>query len=152
MTARTPPATARALGFAGLLPQLAASYVLLENNAEWRFTALAMAYAYAALILSFLGGLWWGLAARADKAPAWLWIAAVVPSLVALASGWPWAVGEPWPGPSLLLLGGALIAALGVDWQLQRSAIAPGWWLALRVPLSIGLGLITIAIGLFVAH
>ncbi len=143
------PSTPRLLGFAGLLPQLAAGYILLENNADWRFTALAMAYAYAALILSFLGGLWWGLAAAAGpRAPRWLWVAAVVPSLIALASAWPWATGQPWPGPSMILLGGALIAALGVDWRLQKTGIAPDWWLSLRVPLSLGLGGITLAIGL----
>ncbi len=144
----SPPRLPRLLGLAGLLPQIAALFVILERNAEWRFAALALAYAYAALILSFLGGLWWGLAARAERAPAWLWIAAVVPSLVALASFWPWAMGLPWPGPSLLWLGIALIASLGVDWQLVRAGLAPSWWLSLRMPLSIGLGGMTLAIGL----
>lgn len=143
-----PPALARLLGLAGLLPQVAVVLVLLEQNSELRFSALAMGYAYAALILSFLGGLWWGLAARADAPPAWLWVAAVVPSLLALASAVPWAVGDAWPGPSLVVLGVALIAALGVDWQLQRTGIAPGWWLALRVPLSVGLGALTVLMAL----
>lgn len=141
------PRTARLLGLAGLLPQLAAGYVLLENN-DWHYTALSMAYAYAALILSFLGGLWWGLAAQAKNAPGWILYAAVVPSLIALASAWPWATGQPWPGPSMIILGAALIAALGVDWQLQKSGVAPPWWLSLRVPLSVGLGGITLLIGL----
>ncbi|OYY79661.1 MAG: DUF3429 domain-containing protein [Sphingomonas sp. 28-62-20] len=140
----TPPSFARLLGAAGLLPQLAVAFVLLEHNNELRFSALAMGYAYAALILSFLGGLWWGLAAKTAAAPAWLWAVAVLPSLIALGSAAPWAVGEPWPGPSLIVLGVALIAALGVDWQLQRTAIAPPWWLKLRVPLSAGLGTLTI--------
>lgn len=144
-----PPALPRLLGFAGLLPQLAAGYVLLENNPDWRFTALAMAYAYAALIFSFLGGLWWGLAATAgDRAPKWLWVAAVIPSLVALVSAWPWATGGSWPGPSMVTLGLGLIASLMVDWRVQNRGIAPEWWLSLRVPLSLGLGGITLAIGL----
>lgn len=144
-----PPALPRLLGFAGLLPQLVAGYVLLENNPDWRFTALAMAYAYAALIFSFLGGLWWGLAAAAgDRAPKWLWVAAVIPSLVALVSAWPWATGGSWPGPSMVTLGLGLIASLMVDWRVQDRGIAPEWWLSLRVPLSLGLGGITLAIGL----
>lgn len=144
-----PPALPRLLGFAGLLPQLVAGYVLLENNPDWRFTALAMAYAYAALIFSFLGGLWWGLAAAAgDRAPKWLWVAAVIPSLVALVSAWPWATGGSWPGPSMVTLGLGLIASLMVDWRVQNRGIAPEWWLSLRVPLSLGLGGITLAIGL----
>ncbi len=143
-----PPALARALGLAGLLPQLAVLFVLLEHNEELRFSALAMGYAYAALILSFLGGLWWGLAAKAEAPPAWLWVVAVAPSLVALASAIPWAVGDPWPGPSLILLGLTLIAALAVDWRLQATGIAPKWWLHLRLPLSLGLGTLTLLIGL----
>ncbi len=140
-----PPTIARLLGFAGLFPHIAVVLILLERNNELRFSALAMGYAYAALILSFLGGLWWGVAARAERAPVWLWVAAVMPSLVALASAIPWATGAPWPGPSLIVIGVALIAALGVDWQLQRARLVPDWWLRLRVPLSLGLGGLTLA-------
>lgn len=142
----SPPRLPRWLGLAGLLPQLAALAVLLSGDAAHHFQALTLGYAYAALILSFLGGLWWGLAARAEAPPAWLWVAAVVPSLVALASAIPWSEGKAWPGPSLVVLGIALIAALAVDWRLARGGLAPAWWLSLRVPLSLGLGLSTLAI------
>lgn len=140
-----PPTIARLLGFAGLLPHIAVVLVLLERNNELRFFALAMGYAYAALILSFLGGIWWGFAARAERAPLWLWVTAVLPSLIALASFLPWATGEPWPGPSLIVIGVALIGSLGVDWQLHRIGLAPEWWLRLRLPLSLGLGTLSIA-------
>ena len=140
-----PPTIARLLGFAGLLPHIAVVLVLLERNNELRFFALAMSYAYAALILSFLGGIWWGFAARAERAPGWLWVAAVLPSLIALASFLPWATGETWPGPSLVVIGVALIGSLAVDWQLQRTGLAPDWWLRLRMPLSLGLGTLSIA-------
>lgn len=140
-----PPTIARLLGFAGLLPHIAVVLVLLERNNELRFFALAMGYAYAALILSFLGGIWWGFAARAERAPGWLWVAAVIPSLIALASFLPWATGETWPGPSLVVIGAALIGSLAVDWQLHRTGFAPDWWLRLRMPLSLGLGTLSIA-------
>lgn len=143
-----PPLAGR-LGFAGLLPQLLALAMLMTGNLEWRFAALALAYAYAALILSFLGGLWWGLAARASGPPDWLWIAAVIPSLVALATALPWALAWPWPGPSLVVLGLALIAALAVDLRLVRLGLAPAGWLKLRTPLSTGLGVLTLAIAAF---
>lgn len=143
------PTLARALGFAGLLPQLAALALVASGDPRWSFSALSLAYAYAALILSFLGGIWWGLAARAGAdAPGWLWVAAVVPSLVALATAIPWAIGAEWPGPSLVLLGLALIAALAVDLRLVRLGLVPGWWLALRTPLSVGLGILSIATAL----
>lgn len=148
----TPPRLALRLGLSGLLPQIAAAVILLDGKSEWHFTALAMSYFYAAVILSFLGGLWWGLAAKADRAPVWIWFASVVPTLIAFASAWPWAVGDPWPAPSMIVLGLSLIAALGVDWRLYRTGIAPGWWMGLRVPLSVGLGGITLAIGVLVPH
>lgn len=139
------PPLARLLGFAGLLPHIAVLLVLLERNAELRFSALALGYAYAVIILSFLGGIWWGFAARAVQAPGWLWIAAIAPSLLALASAVPWAVGDAWPGPSLILVGAALLLSPTVDWRLVRRGLAPDWWLRLRVPLSLGLGGMTMA-------
>ena len=145
------PALPRWLGVAGLLPQFTCVAVLYAGPAEWREAALAIAFAYAALILSFLGGMWWGIAAAAPaaqrrKALGWLWIAAVLPSLVALACFLPWALDWAWPEPSLVMLGGALLVSLGVDAKL--GALAPRWWMALRVPLSTGLGLATIAAAL----
>ena len=145
------PALPRWLGLAGLLPQFTCLAVLYAGPAEWREAALAIAFAYAALILSFLGGMWWGIAAAAPAAQrrrtlGWLWIAAVLPSLVALACFLPWALDWAWPEPSLVMLGGALLVTLGVDAKL--GALAPRWWMALRVPLSTGLGLATIAAAL----
>lgn len=142
----TPPPLPRWLGLAGLLPQMAVVAVVLSGNAGWRFSALSLGYAYAALILSFLGGLWWGLGAAAARPPEWLWVAAIAPSLVALSSAVPWALGEPWPGPSLAILGLALIAALPVDLALSRRGLAPPWWLALRLPLSLGLSGLTLVL------
>ena len=149
MTTQTnPPVFPRWLGLAGLLPQLAAVAVVFGGDASLHFSAIALGYAYAALILSFLGGLWWGVAASADRPPEWLWVAAVVPSLVALGSALPWAVGAPWPGPSLILLGLALIGALGVDLLLARRGLVPLWWMSLRLPLSLGLGGLTLLLAL----
>lgn len=145
------PAAARWLGLAGLLPQIAVVAVQLSGDPDWLFSAQALGFAYAALIFSFLGGLWWGLAAASGgRAPVWLWLASVAPSLVALASAWPWAIGKTWPGPSLVALGIGIAASLIVDRALVRSGIAPPWWMRLRVPLSLGLGGLTIVSGLLV--
>ena len=136
----------RLLGLAGLLPQIACAAVLWLGPAEWREAALRIAVVYAALILSFLGGMWWGIAAGAPaaerrKALRWLWIAAVLPSLVALACFLPWAFGWQWPEPSMIMLASALLLSLGIDSRLIP--LAPRWWLALRVPLSLGLSAAT---------
>jgi hypothetical protein len=142
------PRLALWLGLAGLIPQILAFIAVAAGQPEGRFTALALAYAYAALILSFLGGMWWGLAAQArGPVPHWVWVAAVAPSLIALASAMPWAFGSRWPGPSLALLGVALLASLGVDYRLKAAGLCPAWWLTLRLPLSVGLGLLTMATG-----
>jgi len=149
-TSHTIPTWPRALGFAGLLPQLACLAALWFGPDSWRFAALAIAWGYGALILSFLGGLWWGIAAsrirEGQRVPAWLWIAAVLPSLVALLTYLPWVFGQEWPGPSLVILGSALIASLWVDRRIAPSA--PAWWMRLRVPLSLGLGIASILIAM----
>lgn len=142
------PPLARWLGYAGLLPQVAALVVVIGGGPAWHFTALVLGFAYAALILSFLGGLWWGLAAQArGPVPSWLWIAAVAPSLVALASTLPWLLAGR-PGLSLGAITVALLASLGIDQRLAATMLAPTWWLRLRLPLSIGLGLLTLALAL----
>ncbi len=143
-----PPPLAQWLGYAGLLPQILALVAVAAGEPGGRFTALALSYAYAALILSFLGGLWWGLAAQARvPVPRWVWFAAVAPSLIALVSAVPWATGDAWPGPSMALLGLSLIGSLLVDYRLRAEGLCPSWWLRLRLPLSIGLGVLTLAIG-----
>jgi hypothetical protein len=150
MTAqRSLPPILRTLGYAGLLPQAFAIAALLIGGLEWRFTALSFAFAYAALILSFLGGSWWGLAARSPgAAPTWVWAAGVTPSLLALVSAVPWMIGGEWPGPSLPVLGAAIVATLAVDRMLDRRGFCPPGWLRLRAHLSLGLGALTLAAGL----
>ena len=145
------PTWPRLLGIAGLLPQIACLGAAVVGGLEWRYFAVAVGWAYAALIFSFLGGLWWGLAAARlasgqTQAPRWIWIASVMPSLLALASFLPWLVAMPWPGPSLVALGVAIIASLLVDRRLV--GLAPDWWMDLRRPLSLGLGGLSIALGL----
>ena len=139
------PRSAQWLGHAGLLPQLGVVVTLAAGDPGSRFSALALGYAYAALILSFVGGLWWGLASRDPaRAPGWIWVAAVMPSLVALASAIPWALGALWPGPSLVLLGLSLASTLIIDALLDQRRLCPAGWLALRARLSLGLGALTL--------
>ncbi len=144
------PPLPRWLGLAGLLPQFACLLALCAGPETWRYAALAIAWGYAALIASFLGGLWWGIAAsrlrEGERVPAWLWIAAILPSLIALATYLPWVFGAEWPGPSLVVLALVLVGSLWVDRRIAPSA--PAWWMGLRVPLSLGLGAATLLIAL----
>ena len=136
-----------ALGFAGLLPALAAA-CLIALGQGW---AVVIAFLYPALILSFLGGIWWGFAMRRTAGQGRLSVLAVMPSLIAaglvlLAALATFTAGATRAIPcwSLVALGVALILTLPVDRYLVRTGEAPANWMRLRVPLSLGLGGLTI--------
>lgn len=139
---------ARALGYAGLLPQVLCIALILIGH-EWRYSALAGGFAYAAAIFSFLGGVWWGqaVAGARDGSPARTghYVLAVMPSLLAVALFLPWTFGWDWPGPALLYLGALILASPLVDRALGYAARD---FLRLRWHLSTGLGTLTIALGL----
>lgn len=137
------------LGIAGLLPQLACLAIAFLGPDAAQHYALAAGAFYAGTIFTFLGGTWWGIAAGAPAAErrgglAWLWIAAVIPALFAFACLGAWA-GDILPlEPVLVMLGAAILIALGLDSRI--GALAPRWWMNLRTPLSVGLGASTIAL------
>jgi Protein of unknown function (DUF3429) len=138
------PRLAFFLGLSGILPQLMAGAVLLHppHAAFGQFAA----FLYAALIFSFLGGLWWGVAATNPTASRWLYCIAVMPSLIAFAAGLIWIARTGLPGQSLMIVGLGLLVAPFVDWQLDRRGLVPKGWLAMRIILSTGLGVLTLLI------
>ena len=135
---------ARALGYAGLLPQIICLALILMGH-EWRYSALAGGFAYAAAIFSFLGGVWWGQAIASRRATTGAYLLAVVPSLIAVALFLPWTFGWDWPGPALLYLGALILGSPLIDRALGFAATD---FMRLRWHLSIGLGGLTIALGL----
>lgn len=135
---------ARALGYAGLLPQIICIALILAGH-EWRYSALAGGFAYAAAIFSFLGGVWWGQALASGRATTGAYVLAVMPSLIAVALFLPWTFGWEWPGPALLYLGALITGSPLIDRALGFAA--PDF-LRLRWHLSIGLGGLSIALGL----
>ena len=128
------------LGLGGLIPFWALAIGLALHGGIGfhlgiRPATLDLALAtYAAVILSFLGGMRWGFAARAGDAGL-NYVVSVVPSLVA----WAWlAAPEPWRLGGL----GLTILVLGpIDLQLVRDGLAPPWFGKLRLILSTGAGL-----------
>lgn len=141
-TSLTP--AARALGYAGLLPQIICVAMVVSGH-EWRYSALAGGFAYAAAIFSFLGGVWWGQAAASGRATTGAYGLAVMPSLLAVALFLPWTFGWDWPGPALLYLGALIALSPLIDRAL---GFAQPDFLRLRWHLSLGLGTLTIALGL----
>lgn len=140
------PRLPRFLGVLVALPQLGAVGAMLTGPAAWREPAQAVALTYAALALALLGGSWWGIAAGAPAAErrgslGWLWVAGAAPLLAGLASLPPWVLGLMAPEPALIMLAAALLLSAGVEARL--GPLAPRWWMALRVPLGIALGLAT---------
>jgi hypothetical protein len=121
--------TAQRLGYAGLLPCVAGALLVWVVRPEVHpYVTLALA-AYAAVVVSFLGGIHWGLALRHAEPPVALLAWGVVPSLVA------WLAVMMPPDSGLVILGGMLIACYAVDRRLYP-AQGVGQWLTLRFRLS----------------
>jgi hypothetical protein len=135
-----PPPTpaAQRLGGAGLLPFVAGALLVWLVDAEAHpYVTLGLS-AYAALIISFLGGIHWGLAMRmpltapgvaAAPVPTAVLVWGVIPSLVA----WP-AVMMP-PASALVIHALMLLACYAVDRRLYPRLGAAAW-LNLRFRLS----------------
>ncbi|KAH9553528.1 hypothetical protein CY35_08G015600 [Sphagnum magellanicum] len=136
------PVPALVLGFAGLIPfvALVPPIVSMLPLPEALFAVHAEAQAaYAAVIVTFLGAVHWGLAmanySAKDKANKitfttlrYVW--SVIPSLVA----WPALLLPPAPKFAVLIFSLGLI--LGVDVIFTRMKLVPSWFLYLRTPLT----------------
>lgn len=124
-----PSTLAWALGLAGLLPFLAGAALQWFTPPGWRMLAASALLTYGAVIVSFLGGIHWGLAMRAGQAPAARLIWGVVPSLL----GWLGILlDSPW-GQAVLVA--SLLACYAVDRASYR-ALGLAAWLPLRAVLT----------------
>ncbi len=144
----SPPALSRiafALGVAGLIPQLVAVFV--AHDPVHHALGLAAGYFYAAIIFSFLGGLWWGVAAANRAAPRWVYFVAVIPSLIAFGTALAWMSGRYGYGAALGVLGSGILLSVGVDWKLAQLGLVDVSLLRLRLLLSAGLGGLTMLLG-----
>lgn len=136
------PLPALLLGFAGLIPPVVLTAVALLDLSLFAPSTPGFVLTYAAVILSFLGGSWWGFVCRAER-PNWALLGiAVLPAL----AGWA-AIFSFKPPTALFALAGALVAALAVDSLLVHGRLAPRWWMGLRTPLSFGLALCCVLSG-----
>ncbi len=123
------PLPAAWLGGLGLLPFIAGVVLVAGIDAKWALDPLRF---YAAAILSFLGGVHWGLAID-DSSGRAAWIrlgGSVLPALVA------WLALLMAPAPGLLLSAAAFALLLLADVLAVRKRMAPRWYPQLRVPLT----------------
>jgi hypothetical protein len=128
---RSTPVAARWLGLLGLFPFGATVVASFIPALPLHSVALQALLAYGAVILSFLGGIRWGMAivktGRDDLLSPLL--ISVLPSLL----GWIALLVPGSAGLSLLAFG--FSALLLADLRLP---MAPDWYGALRLPLSVG--------------
>ncbi|WP_296764335.1 DUF3429 domain-containing protein [Sediminimonas sp.] len=136
---RAIPASALALGLAGLIPFIwSAVSGLVPDLGLWtartigpRFAGPYVGLAYGTVILSFMSGVLWGFATRASgQVAASGYALSVIPALWAfLMVG-----GGPVSAGMNLMFGFG--GVLGLDWLFWRHGLAPPWWMHLRVPLT----------------
>lgn len=125
-----PNPVALKLAYAGLAPfVLGALLALLVRDEVYNHVALGLS-AYAAVIVSFLGGIHWGLGMRATVPNPVPFAWGVVPSLVA----WIAAIMPPYAG--LVIQGAMLVVCFLVDRRLYREQ-GLGAWLTLRFRLTV---------------
>lgn len=122
-----PSSTALALGYAGLIPFVAGAVAVVLLPAEPQARAAQVLLAYAAAIVSFLGGIHWGAGGREGDGTALAW--GVVPSLVA------WVALLLAPSAGLVLSAIALALCYAVDHR-RFPGYGLGAWLRLRATLS----------------
>lgn len=125
-----------ALTLAGALPFLIATVLLYASDAaRIRVPAITALVTYAAVILSFLGGIQWGLALREDPATEGARTQALGWSVIPSLAAW----GVLWLPSSLSQVIGALfvlVCAFGGDVVFARRGIVPGWFLVLRATIT----------------
>jgi hypothetical protein len=125
-----PTSLALRLGYAGLIPFVAGAVLtwLVRPDAHpYVVDALAK---YAALIVSFLGGIHWGLGMREGQASAARFAWGVVPSLLA------WIAAEMPAYAGLAALGAVLIACYLVDRRVYP-LLGLKSWMTLRFRLTL---------------
>ena len=123
-------------GLAGLIPFVALSLSQLIGLPVTAVAALFAFNVYGAVILSFVGAIWWGLAAgTAQSAPrALMFYWSVTPALI----GW-FAMLVPLDTGLLMLAAGFVLQWLGDAWLVRAyPAVAPRWLFALRTILTAG--------------
>ena len=129
------PPLPRLLGLAGLIPFVATAAATWLAPIAWQVVAIRAFLAYAAVILSFLGGVQWGVAMcreRPGEAPfRGRMLLSMVPSLLA----WPALLLHPLTGAWVLVAGFLLIRCH--ERSRDGRAQLPDWYQSLRTLLTL---------------
>lgn len=127
------PNSALILGLAGLLPFWGLAIFIMVLDTPMKNYVIQAEITYGAVILSFLGGIHWGLAAINERHANWLSLGwGVTPPLIA----WGALFLQPSLGLILLIIG--FLAAAIIDFRVFSSNIDNTWFGGLRTVLSFG--------------
>jgi len=129
------PTGAKWLGFSGLIPFIGCTLAVALTSEPYKSFALSLLLGYGAVILSFLGGVHWGLAVApgaSEEKLTKLLVLSVIPSLIA------WAALFLQDRLALIVLALAIAMVLVLDRMSVREGRAPSWFMALRRYLSTG--------------
>jgi Protein of unknown function (DUF3429) len=134
------PRPALLLGLAGLIPFLwSAATTLSPALASWAGQMLSPMYlgayvglTYGTVILSFMSGVLWGFATKAEgREAAIAYTLSVIPAL------WAFFMVSDASDTSAIFLAAGFVGLLLLDAMFQAWGLAPRWWLRLRVMLTV---------------
>jgi len=123
--------TAKSLGYAGLIP-----FIIFSIGSWFQLPIISdstyILTAYAAIILSFMGAIHWGVAISSteDKHGQYL-IASVIPGL----SAWLALLLPQTYALTLLMIG--FIVLIIYDWSVEKPQRLPTWYMPMRNRLTI---------------
>lgn len=130
--------TAAVWGYLGLLPFYGSLMGVWLGQEGVGQTAWRVLIGYAAVILSFVGAVHWGLALNAPKhlrrlgPGALTW--SVLPALIAAAV----LIFDMGGGAAMLVLAAGFSGQFVADRRVQRTGLCPEWYLILRGRLTAG--------------
>ena len=127
------------LGLAGLIPFLwGAATLLVPGFADWTATTLGRRFIapfvllnYGTVILAFMSGVLWGFATRSHGSRA-----AVGYGLSTIPALWAFFVAGTPPALWAIYLIAGYVGLLLLAWSFWRQALAPEWWMRLRILLT----------------
>ncbi len=121
---------AKALGYAGLIPFIIFSFGSWFSL-PYITDAIQILIAYAAIILTFMGAIHWGVAmSSSDEKRGRYFIASVIPALVA----WLALLFPALFALAILLVGFILLIAY--DLAVEKSQEFPDWYIPMRTKLT----------------
>lgn len=134
------PRAALLLGLAGLIPFLwSAATHLFPGLAGWSgqwlppmFLGAYVGLTYGTVILSFMSGVLWGFATRAEGREA-----AVAYTLSVIPALWVFLMVTDASANSTIYLAAGFVGLLILDTIFSAWGLAPRWWLRLRVMLTV---------------